>query len=537
MSDVDQLKSLLDQGDYLKAAHLADKLRLTDYFGYLKEVADIAESIEHSISSLSLLEDNIGSYQSELCNVRDTAFKIEEKEHAVQLECKNISNTCDLIQELIENLTIPDHIQKVILDSDLDDERSVRETAAALEQFKKHIGYQPSQTLERMKCVRDLKELAYNLKVKFSRKFYQYFTDYIDYYLPEFAESLINNIFNQTASVPRHEILHNHMLCLSPLVHWTLENDAPICHAMFEMVETRFADLVDHYNNQNGIFSLYLLIGLSEYRRALDNTQTFLKQVYSDALIRVKRNFDNFMQQQVKAMSELKAPKQLKCGVLSAVKNFEQLAKQVEPLFKNSDDRRYIDRWYLEFVEELFRTIERVEHSRTPVEIIRLENYKYLDNVLRSLKVPCLKACQEDANKRYKKALDDYVKRYFGRPLEKLNIFFEGVDAKIAQGVKEEEISFQSAFSKQEIRKVLQMVTLKEVRKGLEEMYKRIEKHVSEPESNLIQVIWRAMQEEFLLQYKKIQDMIYRCYPSSNLSLTFNFDDVLQVFQDIAQLH
>ena len=35
-----------------------------------------------------------------------------------------------------------------------------------------------------------------------------------------------------------------------------------------------------------------------------------------------------------------------------------------------------------------------------------------------------------------------------GRPLEKLNYFFEGIQAKVAQGVKMEEIGYQMAFSR-----------------------------------------------------------------------------------------
>ena len=80
-------------------------------------------------------------------------------------------------------------------------------------------------------------------------------------------------------------------------------------------------------------------------------------------------------------------------------------------------------------------------------------------------------------------------------------------------------------------------MTLKEVKKGLEEIYRHIEKQACNTESNLIQVIWYTMQDEFLSQYKAIQTMIERCYPSTNLSLIFTINDVLQVFSDMAQSH
>jgi hypothetical protein len=67
-------------------------------------------------------------------------------------------------------------------------------------------------------------------------------------------------------------------------------------------------------------------------------------------------------------------------------------------------------------------------------------------------------------------------------------LFFDGVQAKVAQGVKESEIGYQMAFSKQELRKVISIYPGREVKKGLESLYKKVEKHLSD-EENLLQVI------------------------------------------------
>lgn len=71
-------------------------------------------------------------------------------------------------------------------------------------------------------------------------------------------------------------------------------------------------------------------------------------------------------------------------------------------------------------------------------------------------------------------------------PIALLQLFFEGVQAKVAQGVKESEVSYQMAFSKQELRKVIKEYPAREVKKGLESLYKKVEKHLSE-EENLLQ--------------------------------------------------
>lgn len=68
-----------------------------------------------------------------------------------------------------------------------------------------------------------------------------------------------------------------------------------------------------------------------------------------------------------------------------------------------------------------------------------------------------------------------------------LQLFFEGVQSKVSQGVKESEISYQMAYSKQELRKVIREYPAREVKKGLDSLYRKVEKHLCE-EENLLQV-------------------------------------------------
>lgn len=115
-------------------------------------------------------------------------------------------------------------------------------------------------------------------------------------------------------------------------------------------------------------------------------------------------------------------------------------------------------------------------------------------------------------------------------------MFFEGVQTKVAQGVKESEISYQMAFSKDQLRKVINAYPSREVKKGLENLYRKVEKHLNE-EENLLQVVWRAMQEEFIQQYKYLEESIERCYPGSMITFDFTINDILEFFSEIARSH
>ena len=106
------------------------------------------------------------------------------------------------------------------------------------------------------------------------------------------------------------------------------------------------------------------------------------------------------------------------------------------------------------------------------------------------------------------------------------------MQSRIANGVKESEIGYHSAYSKHELRKVIQQYPQKEVKRGLEHLYKKIDKHLSD-EVNLTPVVWRAMEQEFILQYKMIDEMIHKCYPGAMITLDFTIDDILKVFSEI----
>jgi len=176
------------------------------------------------------------------------------------------------------------------------------------------------------------------------------------------------------------------------------------------------------------------------------------------------------------------------------------------------------------------------EHGKTPQAVVSMENYHRLHATLSRLKIPVLDSLKRDTKQKYNEALHSYVTQYFGRPLEKLNIFFDGVSARINAGVKEAEISYQLQFSKQELKKVVHSYPGREVRAGLERLYKKVEKHLCEEES-LLQVVWHHMQEEFIQQYKYIEDLLQRCYPGSQICLDFTMVDILEYFSDIAMNH
>ena len=63
------------------------------------------------------------------------------------------------------------------------------------------------------------------------------------------------------------------------------------------------------------------------------------------------------------------------------------------------------------------------------------------------MKVTSLDGLRKEAKNKYNDALKTYVIQYFGRPLEKLTLFFDGIQQRLSAGIKESEIGYQVKMS------------------------------------------------------------------------------------------
>ncbi|KAL5964911.1 Exocyst complex component 1 [Taenia solium] len=120
-----------------------------------------------------------------------------------------------------------------------------------------------------------------------------------------------------------------------------------------------------------------------------------------------------------------------------------------------------------------------------------------------------------------------------GRPLEDLHNFFEQVQSALDSGVRPDAICYQFAFQKHMLQKIIKEYPGKEVKKGLDNLRKKVEKNLSE-EANLFPVVWRSIQSEVTKQCMFYEELIRKCYSDSGLALDFTIDDLQKYFSEIA---
>ncbi|XP_038858603.1 exocyst complex component 1-like isoform X3 [Salvelinus namaycush] len=309
---------------------------------------------------------------------------------------------------------------------------------------------------------------------------------------------------------------------------------------VFQSIETELNSLIALGDKIDSFHSLYMLVKMSHHVWTAENVDpaSYLSTTLGNVLVTVKRNFDKCISGQIRQMEEVKISKKSKVGILPFVAGFEEFAELAETIFRNAERRGDLDKAYVKLIRAVFMNVEKVanESQKTPCDVVMMENFHHIFSTLSHLKISCLETERREAKHKYTDHLQSYVINSLGQPLEKLNHFFEGVEARVAQGVREDEVSYQLAFNKQELRKVIKEYPGKEVKKGLDNLYKKVDKHLCEEES-LLQVVWHSMQDEFICQYKHFEGLIGRCYPGSGITMEFTIGDMLEYFSSIAQSH
>ncbi|XP_044155334.1 exocyst complex component 1 isoform X9 [Bufo gargarizans] len=309
---------------------------------------------------------------------------------------------------------------------------------------------------------------------------------------------------------------------------------------IFRCIEPELNNLIALGDKIDSFNSLYMLVKMSHHVWTAENVDSasFLSTTLGNVLVTVKRNFDKCITNQIKQMEDVKISKKSKVGILPFVSGFEEFAELAESIFRSAERRGDLDKAYTKLIRAVFLNVEKVanESQKTPRDVVMMENFHHIFATLSRLKISCLEAEKREAKQKYNDHLQSYVIYSLGHPLEKLNIFFEGVKARVAQGIGYDEVSYQLAFSKQELRKVIKDYPGKEVKKGLDNLYKKVDKHLCE-EENLLQVVWHTMQDEFIRQYKHFEGLIEKCYTGAGITMEFTIQDILEYFSSIAQSH
>lgn len=225
-----------------------------------------------------------------------------------------------------------------------------------------------------------------------------------------------------------------------------------------------------------------------------DYLNTSLQKLHS----LLEGKFSKFVEEQIRAIEETKVKINKRKGVISFFRVFPAFMTAIENMVNGLDPnlalRRMIDREYDRMLKSMFDSLMVIarEHPAVGVtsgsadpedkealnfHILLIENMNHFleDTDTRSLEV--LEEWKDQANTEYHEHMGLYLNAVMRRPLGKLLDYLENIEAQIQTGKSPTAIAKQPSNSKGIFNKVLSNYDSREVRKGIEALRKRVEKH------------------------------------------------------------
>lgn len=228
------------------------------------------------------------------------------------------------------------------------------------------------------------------------------------------------------------------------------------------------------------------------------SNQDYLNTLLQKLLGLLEGRFSRFVDEQIKAIEETKVKINKRKGVISFFRVFPAFLTAIENMVRGLDStlalRRMIDREYDRILKCMFDSLMIIarEHPAVGVgsgsadpedkealnfHILLIENMNHFLEETDTQGLDILEEWKDQANTEYHEHMAMYLNAVMRRPLGKLLDYLENIEAQMQTGKSPTAIARQPSNDKAVFNKVLSSYDAKEVRKGIEALRKRVEKH------------------------------------------------------------
>ncbi|ORY12862.1 exocyst complex component Sec3-domain-containing protein [Clohesyomyces aquaticus] len=252
-----------------------------------------------------------------------------------------------------------------------------------------------------------------------------------------------------------------------------------------------------------------------------DSNQDFLTRTLQKVHERLTGLFTRFVDEQIRAIEDTKVKIKKRKGVIAFMKTFPHFSVTIENMLPAADEddqleiRRMVDDAYQKINKAMFESLKVIAKESPAVmatqgqgdpedkealnyHILLIENMNhYMEEVDARADAVLLdwKAKAEDEMQEH---MNLYVDAVIRRPLGKLMEFIESTETLLTQpGTTPQSIATRSSHSRSLFRKLVNSYDAKEVRKGIEALKKRVDKHFGDADDPSISrdLVFKVLKE------------------------------------------
>jgi hypothetical protein len=343
--------------------------------------------------------------------------------------------------------------------------------------------------------------------------------------------------------------------------------------SIFGGIQEDITKFVEFLGKNSSLDLPYFIAAIDSKISGLQTTnQDFLMHILTRLRDKASGVWQQFVDEQIKSIGNTLVSSKKRRGTIYFVNQLPAFCKVIE---RDLDElshsevpigdlpvRQLIDESYDKVFKTIFHNLQRIakepttndniglhasagsaEHEdkeRLNYHILMIENMNVLKEGLSEEENPVLTGHRDNAMMTYRTELDSYIQMVIHRPLGKIIEFVEGVEAIINKNPGENPIA-RHGYSRSVLKRILSGFDAKEVRKGVDVLYKRVEKHFlgeeerSDKDPQLFHKVWSALNAQYSAYYSRLAQIADRYYadsngePGSNL-IEFTKNDISQAF-------
>ncbi|KAI0756800.1 exocyst complex component Sec3-domain-containing protein [Daedaleopsis nitida] len=315
---------------------------------------------------------------------------------------------------------------------------------------------------------------------------------------------------------------------------------------------------LDNAISRDSLQVVGMLSSLEKFQsEAEERGNAFLLNALEKQHMRLKALFERRVSDQIKSIEETKLTSKKRKGVAPFIKYFPTYISRVETQLIGSDTleiRQSVDAAYDKIVQAMFEALKQMakmsgdeeDKGQLNYHVILIENMHYFVAEVSQIEIGTVTMFLKRAEAIYEENLGAYVKIVLRRPFSKIIEYFEGVE-RLLKTTAPTEIPSNSSYSKSALKKVVKEYNSKDIRKHVDALFKRVEKHFDEASEKattedasastgiapgtVMVGVWKACEEEVLRITELFNKRISQCYKDTGVTLEYSAADVEAAFK------
>ncbi|THH10168.1 hypothetical protein EW145_g1521 [Phellinidium pouzarii] len=267
---------------------------------------------------------------------------------------------------------------------------------------------------------------------------------------------------------------------------------------------------------------------------------------------RLKAIFDRHVDEQIKGVEQTQLDAKKRRGVAHFIRYFPVYVSRIESQLVGADDleiKGNIDIAYDRIVQSMFDCLKQMakmdgeqgeDKGQLNYHVILIENMHHFIAEISQMNISAVNSFKKRAEVIYDESLAAYVKIVMRRSFSKIIDYFDGVE-RMLKTTAPTEVSKNSSYNRSALKRVVKEFNSKDVRKNIDALFKRVEKHFTDsdaPEAasglaagTVMVGVWKACEDELLRMTDFYTKQISHCYKGSGVALEYTRVDVEAAFK------